>query len=165
MGFSVARTTNGSGSGWVSLPIVTCRSCIASSSADCTLAGVVKARADEVGRNEVGGELDSAGGAADHLGKGLDRDGLGKTGHPFEQDVAAGQQCDQQTLEQPVLADDQALDLEQDLLDGRRNSGGELARGVGRAYGFLASPERLIDHETLQYMAVHRLNLVEMSPF
>src|SRR6202011_1167825 len=78
-------------------------------------AGVVNARADEVGRNEVGGELDSAGCAADHLGKGLDRDGLGETGYPFEQDVASGQQRDQQTLEQPVLTNDQALDLEQDL--------------------------------------------------
>src|SRR3954465_3358455 len=32
-------TRNGSGTKWVSWPIVTCRSCITSSSADCTLAG------------------------------------------------------------------------------------------------------------------------------
>ena len=39
IGFCVAMTRNGDGTGWVSLPIVTCRSCITSSSADCTLAG------------------------------------------------------------------------------------------------------------------------------
>jgi len=39
MGFWVASTRKGSGSGKVCLPIVTCCSCIASSSADCTLAG------------------------------------------------------------------------------------------------------------------------------
>jgi hypothetical protein len=39
IGFWVASTRNGSGSRWVVSPIVTWRSCIASSSADCTLAG------------------------------------------------------------------------------------------------------------------------------
>ena len=39
IGFCVARTRNGSGSGVVVSPTVTCRSCIASRSADCTLAG------------------------------------------------------------------------------------------------------------------------------
>src|SRR5690349_23638523 len=37
MGFSVASTRNGNGSGIVSPPSVTWRSCIVSSSADCTL--------------------------------------------------------------------------------------------------------------------------------
>ena len=79
-------TRNGDGSGCVSPPIVTWRSCMTSSSADCTLAGArlissasrklpntgpssvskrpvsgpVDARADEVGRDEVGRELDAA---------------------------------------------------------------------------------------------------------
>ncbi len=39
IGFCVASTRNGSGSGKVWPPIVTCFSCIASSSALCTLAG------------------------------------------------------------------------------------------------------------------------------
>src|SRR4026209_1630284 len=37
--FWVARTRNGSGTRWVSRPIVTCRSCMTSSSALCTFAG------------------------------------------------------------------------------------------------------------------------------
>ena len=39
IGFCVAMTRKGEGTAWVSLPIVTCRSCITSSSADCTFAG------------------------------------------------------------------------------------------------------------------------------
>ena len=39
MGFCVARTRNGSGRGVVVSPTVTCLSCMASRSADCTLAG------------------------------------------------------------------------------------------------------------------------------
>src|SRR6266545_3800577 len=39
IGFWVAITRNGSGTGYVVWPIVTWRSCITSSSADCTLAG------------------------------------------------------------------------------------------------------------------------------
>ncbi len=39
IGFCVAKTRNGVGSAHVSSPIVTCRSCIASRSADCTFAG------------------------------------------------------------------------------------------------------------------------------
>src|ERR671937_16590 len=39
IGFCVAMTRNGSGTGYVLWPIVTCRSCITSRSADCTFAG------------------------------------------------------------------------------------------------------------------------------
>src|SRR5205814_126561 len=39
IGFCVAMTRNGCGTGYVVCPIVTCRSCITSRSADCTLAG------------------------------------------------------------------------------------------------------------------------------
>ena len=40
IGFCVASTKNGSGRGYVAPPAVTCRSCIASSSAACVLGGV-----------------------------------------------------------------------------------------------------------------------------
>jgi hypothetical protein len=39
IGFWVASTRNGRGTGWVRPPIETCPSAITSSSADCTLAG------------------------------------------------------------------------------------------------------------------------------
>ncbi len=47
--------------------------------------------ADQVGRNEVGGELHAGERTADDLGEGLHREGLGHTGHAFEQHVAPGE--------------------------------------------------------------------------
>ena len=38
---------------------------------------------------------------------------LARPGHALEQHVAAGEQRDEQPLEHPLLADDDALDLEQ----------------------------------------------------
>ena len=122
-------------------PIVTCCSCITSSSADWTFAGArlissasrklqkhrpelgleaarvgtVHARADEVGRDEVGGELDPAVGAAEHGRQRLDGERLGEPGDALQQHVAAGEQADQQPLEHRVLSDDHALDLVQRL--------------------------------------------------
>ena len=75
--------------------------------------GPEDARADEVGGHEVGRELDAVERAVDDVGEGLDGERLGQAGHAFEQDVAVGQQCHQQSLEQHVLADDDAADLEQ----------------------------------------------------
>ena len=127
--------------------------------------GVVDPRPNQVGRHQVRGELDPAGGAPDHLRERLHGDGFGQPRNPFQQDVPPGEQRDQQTLEQAVLADDQAFDFEQDLLDGRRHAGRELPSGLGRARGVFASDERSIDHETLPAMTVLRFNRVEMSHF
>ena len=143
IGFCVAITRNGAGTGCVSWPIVTWRSCITSSSADCTFAGArlissasrklqktgpssvsksagagaEDAGADEVGRDEVGRELDPLEAAAEHLGGGLDRQRLGEARDAFDQEVAAGEQADEDALEHRVLPGDHALDLEQRLLE------------------------------------------------
>src|ERR1044071_1258669 len=97
-------TRNGSGTLCVSPAIVTWRSCITSSSALCTFAGarlissassrlqntgpsevagllVVDARADEVGRHQVGRELDAAESAAHRGGERFDGEGLCEPGH------------------------------------------------------------------------------------
>ena len=150
IGFCVAITRNGRGTGCVSPPIVTWRSCITSSSADCTLAGArlissasrklqkhraelgveragvraVDARADEIGRHEVGRELHAAEGAAEHLRGRLDRQRLGEPGDALEQEVAAGEQADEHALEHRVLTCDDALDLEQRALEQHRFHGG-----------------------------------------
>ncbi len=39
-------------------------------------------------------------------GQGLERQGFGQAGHAFQQDVAVGEQGDQQPVEQVLLADD-----------------------------------------------------------
>ena len=143
IGFCVAMTRNGDGTGCVSLPIVTCRSCITSSSADCTLAGarlissasrklqktgpssmsncslraLVHPRADEVGRHEVGRELDALEAAAEDVGDGLDGQRLREAGHALDQEVPAGEQADEDALEHLVLPGDHALDLEDGALE------------------------------------------------
>ena len=41
-------------------------------------------------------------------GERLDGEGLGQAGHAFEQDVAVGEQADEQAVDQPVLAHEHA---------------------------------------------------------
>ena len=143
IGFCVASTMNGAGTGCVVWPIVTCRSCITSSSADCTFAGravdlvgeqevaehraelrlelvlvgTEDPRADEVARNEVGRELDARERAAEHRGGRLDRERLREARHALDQEVAAREQADEHPLEHRLLAGDHAPDLEERLLE------------------------------------------------
>ena len=44
-------------------------------------------------------------------GQGLDGKGFGQAGHAFEQDVAVGQQADDQAFDQIILADDDLADF------------------------------------------------------
>ena len=123
-------TRNGSGSAWVSRPMVTWRSCIASSRALWTLAGarlissastrlakigpsdtsnspdllVVDPRADDVGRHQVGRELDPLELDAERVGERLHGERLGQAGHALDEQMAAGHQGDDHPLEQHVLA-------------------------------------------------------------
>ena len=75
--------------------------------------------------------------AAKDVGERLDRQRLGQAGDALEQDVATGQQADEDALEHRVLADDDAADLEQDGFgDGARigvvGDGAQVAAGLGR---------------------------------
>ena len=147
-------------------PIVTWCSCMTSSSADWTLAGArlissasrklaktgpeldlevglagpVDARPDEVGGHQVGRELDALEGAAEDVGEGLDGQRLGQAGDALEEDVAAGQEADEDPLEHPILADDDPSDLEQDGLGGGSRvvgvgQGAQVAPWLGRGFG------------------------------
>ena len=98
------------------------------------LALPVDAGADDVGGHQVGGELDAGERAADHLGEGLDGQRLGHAGHTLEQHVALGEQADQHPLDQPVLADDDPLDLEDRALQGV-HLGGQAITAAGRRLG------------------------------
>jgi len=84
--------------------------------------------------------------AADHLGEGLDGDGLGEPGTPSSKTWprTAG---DQQALQEPVLADDQRLTSNR-ICSMVPAPGGELA-AVSVGSRWLASDKRSIDHETL----------------
>ena len=157
IGFCVAMTRKGSGTSMVSRPMVTWRSCITSSSALCTLAGarlissasrrlvctgpsevwnsprllVVDPGADEVGRHQVGRELDALELPADRLGQRLDGHRLGQAGHALDEDVAAREQGDDQPLQQCVLADDELLDLVDDVLHRQRTGHAGVTNGLG----------------------------------
>ena len=70
----------------------------------------VDLRAGQVGREQVGGELDPPEREVERLGQGADGPGLGQAGDALDQDVPAGQQGDDQPLEQRALADDRGLE-------------------------------------------------------
>ena len=157
------------GTGCVSCAIVTWRSCITSSSADCTFAGArlissasrklqktgpssvsnvagrrqEDARADEVGRDEVRRELDALEAPVEHLRGRLDRERLRQAGHALDQQVAAREQADEDALEHRVLARDHALDLEEGLLEQLALLAelGDVVAGVG---GLLVTGDSLV---------------------
>ena len=68
--------------------------------AELAAARVVDLGADDVGRQEVGRELDAAEAEAQTLRQRADGQRLGQAGHAFQQDVAAGEQADEQTIQQ-----------------------------------------------------------------
>ena len=96
----------------------------------------VDPRADDVGRHEVRRELQPGERPVDGAGQRLDGERLGHAGHALEQAVALREQAHHQPLDQPLLADDDALDLEHRPLD----RGGVRRRGVHRSGLGHASP-------------------------
>ena len=76
--------------------------------------------ADDVGRHEIGGELDAVEPEIDRFGQPLDEQGLGKAGHAPQQTVAAGEKGNQDLANDPLLPDD---DLRQFALEPRRGRG------------------------------------------
>ena len=67
---------------------------------------IVNLRADDVGGQHVRRELQAREFHADARGHGFHGESLGQAGHAFEQDVAVGQQADDQPLGEILLADD-----------------------------------------------------------
>ncbi len=77
--------------------------------------------ADQVGRQEVGGELDPGERCVDDLRQRAHRERLGQTGNPLEQDVPARQQPDEEPLHHGILSHDAARDFLQDAGDRERH--------------------------------------------
>ena len=86
--------------------------------------------AEDVGGHQVRGELQAGERAADDPGDRLHRERLRHPGHALEQQVPAREQADEHPLDQPVLPDDHALDLEHHTFE-------QLAvvRGGGHGWG------------------------------
>ena len=72
---------------------------------------VVDQRADEIGRQKVGSELNTLKVEVDHLRQRLDGQRLRQARDALEQNVSARQERDQETIEHRVLADDHPLHL------------------------------------------------------
>ena len=79
---------------------------------------VVDPRADDVGRHEVGRELDALELDAERVGEGLHRQRLGQSGHALDEQMAARHERDDHPLEERVLADDHPLDVVEHVLEG-----------------------------------------------
>ena len=75
---------------------------------------VVDQGPDDVRGQQVRRELDALKLGADHVGESLDGQGLGQAGHALQQDVAVGQQRNQQPLQHPALAHDHLAGLAKD---------------------------------------------------
>ena len=77
--------------------------------------------AQDVGRHEVGGELDAAGVESEHDAHGLDQLGLGEAGKADQQRVPAAQHGDERLLDHRLLPEDHIAD--------RGLGGGDLGAG------------------------------------
>ena len=86
----------------------------------------VDAGAHDVGGDEVGRELDAGERAAEHLRQRRDGQGLAEAGDAFEEAVAAGEQADEHPLEDAVLADDDAPELDEHLIEASTGCGERL---------------------------------------
>ena len=71
-------------------------------------------RTDHVGRQQVGGKLNTTEVGVDGLCHRLDGEGLGQARHALEEDVSVGQQADQQSLGHLFLSDDDLVHLQVD---------------------------------------------------
>src|SRR6266508_2244769 len=118
IGFCVAITRNGSGTQLLSPAIVTWRSCITSSNALCTFAGllVVDARSHQIRRDEIWRELNSFERAADGSGERLDSKGFCEPRYALDEQVSLRQDGHQHALQKMILADDDLLHLVKDAL-------------------------------------------------
>ena len=67
-------------------------------------------RAQDVGRHQVGRELDALGVHAQHDAQGLDQLGLGEAGNADQQQMAAGKECNQRLIDDILLAIDHLAD-------------------------------------------------------
>ena len=78
---------------------------------------VVDREAGDVGGQQVGRELDAPEAAAEAAGERLGQDGLAGAGDVLDQQVALAQQRDERQADLVMLADDDALDVGDDLVD------------------------------------------------
>ena len=72
---------------------------------------VINQRADQIRRQQIGRKLEALEAGLDAGRQRLDGQRLGQAGHAFEQDVAVGEQAEQQSVDEIFLADDDVARL------------------------------------------------------
>jgi len=80
--------------------------------------GVVDQGADEVGRKEVGGELNPLEGGLHGLGESGHGEGLGQSRDPFDEHMAVAEDTHQQPVDKVMLAHNHVLNLQPQPLKG-----------------------------------------------
>jgi hypothetical protein len=81
--------------------------------------------AGDVGRHEVGGELNALEGEVQDLRDGLDEQRLRQPGHPRDQAMAAREERHQHLVDDFVLSDDDLADFGEDALPPPRDELGD----------------------------------------
>ena len=100
--------------------------------------------AENVGRHQVGRELDAAGIKAERDAHGLDQLGLGEAGHADQQRVAAGEHGDQRVLDHQVLTEDDRAD---GVLCGAHVRGGRFRRAHDHVFQFFQAFAACLRHD------------------
>ncbi len=84
---------------------------------ECAFLRAIDIGAGQVGRQQVGSELQAMKIALDTLGQHFDRACLGQAGRAFDQQVTVTEQRDQHPVDQVSLADDQSTRMGLQLLE------------------------------------------------
>ena len=105
------------------------------------LLGIDDHAADDVGGHQIGRELDARILQVQHARKRAQQRGLAQSGNAFEQHVAAGEQADENAVDDILLADD---DLSDFLADPVELRGGELKGGIGLHPDYIISARPIL---------------------
>jgi hypothetical protein len=105
--------------------------------------GVIDHGADDIGGEKVRCELNALESRLNRRGKGAHGERFGQTRNAFEEDVAIGQESDEETVHEMILADEDAPDFGSKGLHprGGGSDGGEIWDGGG--WGWRGSGHRV----------------------
>jgi hypothetical protein len=78
-------------------------------------------RAGNIGRHQIGRELNPLEGQIQNLRQGLDQERLGETGHPGDEAMPSGEECHQDLIDDLVLPDDHLSNLRKDAFASLRD--------------------------------------------
>ena len=76
-----------------------------------TATGIINQRADQIGGQQVGRELETLKASLNAGGHCFNGKRLGEAGNAFEEDVTVGEQAEQEPVHQIFLSDDDVTDL------------------------------------------------------